>query len=80
MADLDQLPDNPFVRLRALLAGVTPQMPVIDLGIGEPRHPVPPFVIQELNRNPELYGRYPPTDGTPEFRAACANWLADSIY
>ncbi|MFZ1990094.1 MAG: aminotransferase class I/II-fold pyridoxal phosphate-dependent enzyme [Alphaproteobacteria bacterium] len=76
MADLDQLPDNPFVRLRALLADVKPQMPVIDLGIGEPRHPVPRFVIEELNRNPELYGRYPPTDGTPEFRSACANWLA----
>jgi len=75
MANLDQLPDNPFVRLHALLAGVTPQMPVIDLGIGEPRHPVPHFVIEELKRNPELYGRYPPTDGTPEFRLACANWL-----
>ena len=76
MADLDQLPDNPFVRLRALLSGIEPKMPVIDLGIGEPRHPVPRFVIEELNRSPELYGRYPPTDGTPQFRAACADWLA----
>ncbi len=75
MADLDQLPDNPFVRLRALLAGVEPKMPVIDLGIGEPRHQVPRFVIEELGRSPELYGRYPPTDGTSEFRAACVGWL-----
>ena len=72
MPDFSQLPDNPFVRLRALLAGVEPEMPVIDLGIGEPRHPVPRFVIEVLGREPELYGRYPPTDGTPEFRLAAA--------
>jgi aspartate/methionine/tyrosine aminotransferase len=73
--DFDQLPDNPFVRLRALLAGVEPGMPIIDLGIGEPRHPPPAFVLEALAREPELYGRYPPTDGTPAFRAAAAGWL-----
>ncbi len=35
---------SPFVRLTDLLAGTQPGKPVINLAVGEPQHPVPPFV------------------------------------
>ena len=35
---------SPFVRLAELIADVKPGQPVIDLGVGEPKHPVPDFV------------------------------------
>ena len=72
---LDALPDYPFPRLRALLNNVEPGQDPIDLSIGEPRHGVPPFVTEILARDPALYGRYPPILGTPEWRAAVADWL-----
>jgi N-succinyldiaminopimelate aminotransferase len=74
--DLDRLLDYPFERLRRLLAGVRPPAGVrpIALTIGEPQHPPPAFVIDELVRHSADYGRYPPTAGIPELRAACAAW------
>lgn len=71
----DHLPDYPFPRLRALLAGVEPGLEPIDLSIGEPRHGVPAFVTEILARDPDLYGRYPPIQGTPDWGAAVAGWL-----
>ncbi|RMF09635.1 MAG: aminotransferase class I/II-fold pyridoxal phosphate-dependent enzyme, partial [Alphaproteobacteria bacterium] len=72
---LDALPDYPFPRLRALLDGVEPGADPVDLSIGEPRHGVPVFVTEILARQPELYGRYPPILGTPEWRMAVTGWL-----
>ena len=45
---LGRLQPYPFERLRALFADVTPNPDYrpISLGIGEPRHPTPPFVAQ----------------------------------
>lgn len=71
----DHLPDYPFPRLRALLGGVEPGADPIDLSIGEPRHGVPAFITDILARDPDLYGRYPPIQGTPDWRAAVAGWL-----
>ncbi|MGB0670242.1 MAG: aminotransferase class I/II-fold pyridoxal phosphate-dependent enzyme, partial [Rhodospirillales bacterium] len=74
---LDQLNDYPFDRLRALLDGIEPPAgiePVI-LSIGEPRHPPPAAINIELTRDPALWGKYPPVDGTPEWRAAVVGWL-----
>lgn len=70
------LPDYAFPRLRALLdphpAGGEP----IAMTIGEPRHPMPPFVAEVLARNVAGFGVYPPNDGTPELLAAIAGWIA----
>lgn len=74
---LGSLPDYPFDHLRTLLdpldppAGVEPLM----LSIGEPRHAPPDMVTENLNGDPALWGKYPPSDGTPAFRAAVAGWL-----
>ena len=73
--DLSLLPDNPFVRLRALLGDQQPGQDPIDMAIGEPKHAFPPFVTDALTRTAAGFGKYPPTEGTPEFREAAGDWL-----
>lgn len=50
-------------------------MSAIDLTMGEPRHPMPPFVADRLNAGIEDFGKYPPIFGTGELRQAIASWL-----
>ncbi len=69
------LPASAFVRLRALLDGRPAAMAAIDMTIGEPRHPFPPFVTDVLAENSADYGRYPPPGGSDDLRAAIADWL-----
>lgn len=66
---------NPFQRLAALLEGMEPAKAPIVMTIGEPRHAIPDFVGPILQENLADFRRYPPIDGTPEFRAAVAGWL-----
>lgn len=74
---LDLLTDYPFDRLHRLLDGLSPPQNIapLALSIGEPKHPPPPLIAREITANAALWGRYPPINGTPEFRAACAGWL-----
>jgi aspartate/methionine/tyrosine aminotransferase len=66
---------SPFVRLNDLLADVAPGKPVISLAVGEPQHPIPPFVGATLEKNLALFGRYPANKGDDAFRNAVAAWL-----
>ena len=66
---------SPFARLRTLLNRIEPGAPAIDLSIGEPKHPVPDFLMGELAAASAGFGRYPPINGTPELRGAIADWL-----
>ena len=66
---------SPFVRLTELLAGIEPSKPMINLSVGEPRHPMPSFVSPVLAANIAGFGKYPMLRGTDRFRAAAANWL-----
>jgi N-succinyldiaminopimelate aminotransferase len=66
---------SPFVRLTELLAGIEPEKPMINLSVGEPRHPMPSFVSPVLAANIAGFGKYPMLRGTDRFRAAAANWL-----
>jgi N-succinyldiaminopimelate aminotransferase len=74
---LSRLQPYPFERLRQLFAGVTPspQHKPISLGIGEPRHATPPFILEALHRAFPALASYPLTAGSPELRQACAGWL-----
>ena len=74
---LDQIPEFPFNRLRALLDGIEPpgSADPLALSIGEPRHAPPPMLARILAEQAGLWNRYPPIDGTPEFRRAVAGWL-----
>src|SRR5690606_10254283 len=70
----------PFQRLAALLAGVTP--PSSDgkgddqtvMSIGEPQHTPPALLHTALAKAQGDWGKYPPTAGTPAYRAAVAAW------
>jgi N-succinyldiaminopimelate aminotransferase len=71
---LDQLTDYPFARLTTLLGGaVTPDS--IVMSIGEPQHKPPALVAEVLAANAALWGKYPPANGSADFRAAVADWL-----
>jgi aspartate/methionine/tyrosine aminotransferase len=63
------------VRLAELLAGTEPGMPVINIAVGEPQHPIPSFVGPVLAANLNDFGRYPANAGTDRFRQAVASWL-----
>jgi N-succinyldiaminopimelate aminotransferase len=67
---------SPFVRLNDLIANVTPGKPVINLAVGEPQHPVPPFVGPVLQRHIAEFGRYPANKGAENFRRAVSQWLS----
>ncbi len=74
--DLHRLQPYPFERLRALFAGVTPpaHLAPINLSIGEPKHPTPPFILEALARALPGIASYPLTAGQPELRGAIAAW------
>lgn len=74
--DLRRLQPYPFERLRKLLAGITPpaHLAPINLSIGEPKHPTPPFILEALRQALPGIASYPLTAGQPELREAIAAW------
>ncbi len=75
MSRFSALPVSPFTRLNKLLEGVQPGKPPINMHVGEPQHPVPPFVADILARHTSDFGRYPPIIGPQSLRASIARWL-----
>src|SRR5262245_21541666 len=66
---------SPFVRLHELLADIKPGKSAINLSVGEPQHPIPPFVGPVLQAHLNDFGRYPANKGTERCRKAAAAWL-----
>src|SRR3954452_22481816 len=66
---------SPFVRLAEVWADVHPRKPAINSTVGEPQHPIPPFVGPVLAAHLNDFGRYPANKGTEGFRKAAAAWL-----
>ncbi len=66
---------SPFVRLTELIAGIEPGKPAINLSVGEPQHPIPPFVGPTIAAHLNEFGRYPANKGIEPFRQAVAQWL-----
>jgi N-succinyldiaminopimelate aminotransferase len=66
---------HPFTRLNALLQGIEPGGKPLALSVGEPQAPPPAFLAEILEREKAGWARYPQSAGTPEFRAAAADWL-----
>lgn len=69
------LPDYAFPRLRKLLEPYAPGGEVIQMTIGEPRHPQPDFLGPLIAANLAGFGVYPPNDGTPELLQEIAGWI-----
>src|SRR5688572_17512856 len=74
---LSKLNPYPFEKLRALIGQTSGGKPaVINLSIGEPKHPTPQLVKDALASNLDGLAAYPATAGTPELREAISRWLA----
>jgi len=75
--DLTQLHPYPFEKLAEIKQGLIPpeQLAHIALSVGEPKHPAPHFVIENLIAHMHQLSSYPSTKGTPALRGAIANWL-----
>ncbi len=69
------LPEYAFPRLRSLLDAHAPGGEVIQMTIGEPRHPMPDFVGPLIAENLGGFGIYPVNEGTPELLGAIAGWV-----
>ncbi len=63
------------MRTRELLDGIPPGKSAISLAVGEPQHPIPPFVGKIIAEHVAEFGRYPANKGLDAFAAAVANWL-----
>ena len=74
---LDALHPYPFERLRALTQDIVanPALSHIGLGIGEPKHATPRFIIDALAEGVGGLASYPATGGTAALRQACAQWV-----
>ncbi|MGM0561454.1 MAG: aminotransferase class I/II-fold pyridoxal phosphate-dependent enzyme [Pseudomonadota bacterium] len=72
---------QPFMRLSHLLDGEKPGTShlsdgaPISLSIGDPQLSAPPLLAETLAAYPNDWSCYPPFRGTPDFRAACHDWL-----
>jgi N-succinyldiaminopimelate aminotransferase len=74
---LDGLGDYTFTQLNTLLAPIAPRANQTPLAMsaGDPLHAPPPFLAETIAQHANVWNRYPPMQGTPEFRAAVAFWL-----
>ena len=74
--NLDGLQPYPFEKLAALKSGVKPPgtLDHIALSIGEPRHPTPGFITEEVLSHLHGLAVYPATRGTSALRGAITEW------
>lgn len=75
--DLARLQQYPFEKLAELKRGIQPptELDHISLGMGEPQHAPPHFVVENLISHLHQLSSYPMTRGKVELREAIAAWL-----
>ena len=80
--NLTTLHPYPFAKMATLLANSTPahNYSEIKLGIGEPKHEPPAFVLDVLRENLDKIGQYPTTNGLFELRQTIAHWLEKRFF
>ena len=74
---LDLLGDYAFTKLAEVLAPLKPKAntePIL-MAAGDPQHSPPAFVQRVIAEQAHLWNRYPGMAGTPQYRAAAAQWL-----
>lgn len=69
------LPEYAFPRLRALLDDYPAGGDVLAMSLGEPKHPFPAFITDEIAKHAAGFANYPPNDGSPELLSAIADWI-----
>ncbi len=70
------LPEYAFPRLRGLLDVHSPGADPVAMTIGEPQHPFPDWVSDEIAAASAGWGKYPANDGLPALQGAIADWVA----
>ncbi len=80
--NLNNLHPYPFAKMSHLLVDSTPNPAYneIKLGIGEPKHTPPSFVLDTLKENLDSIARYPTTIGSFELRQTIAHWLEKRFF
>jgi N-succinyldiaminopimelate aminotransferase len=80
--NLAHLHPYPFAKMATLLADSKPAngYSEIKLGIGEPKHEPPAFVLDVLRENLDKISRYPTTNGMFELRQTIAHWLEKRFF
>ncbi|HCN16563.1 succinyldiaminopimelate transaminase [Psychrobacter sp. CCUG 69069] len=80
--NLTHLHPYPFAKMATLLADSTPahSYSEIKLGIGEPKHKPPAFVLDVLHENLDKISHYPTTNGLFELRQTIAHWLEKRFF
>lgn len=80
--NLTKLHPYPFAKMAALLADSTPAHAYteIKLGIGEPKHAPPAFVLDVLRENLDKLCQYPTTNGIFDLRQTIAHWLERRFF
>ncbi|WP_392336516.1 aminotransferase class I/II-fold pyridoxal phosphate-dependent enzyme [Loktanella salsilacus] len=69
------LPVATWPRLRGLLDAVKPGGDPINMTIGDPQHPMPPFLADAMAAQIAGFGGYPNNDGAPALLDAISRWL-----
>ena len=69
------LPAYAFPRLRALLDHHPAGGETVHMTIGEPKHPFPTWVGEELAAHIKGFNSYPPNDGSEALLTAISGWL-----
>ncbi len=74
---LATVPESCWHKLDRLLADIEPPtgLEPIRLSVGDPEHPVPEFMIDEVLKHQAEFRHYAPIFGTPALRDAVVNWL-----
>ncbi len=80
--NLKHLHPYPFAKMATLFADSIPAdgYSEIKLGIGEPKHEPPAFVLDVLRENLDKISRYPTTNGMFELRQTIAHWLEKRFF
>ncbi|WP_201537092.1 succinyldiaminopimelate transaminase [Psychrobacter ciconiae] len=80
--NLTALQPYPFAKMATLLANSNrPQaLSEIKLGIGEPKHEPPQFVLDELHENLDRLSEYPTINGLFDLRQTIAHWLERRFF
>lgn len=71
----EHLPPYAFPRLRALLDEHPAGGDVVNMTIGEPKHPFPEFVREVLMSSLDSLNSYPANNGTPALLEAIHGWI-----
>ncbi|TXD98548.1 succinyldiaminopimelate transaminase [Psychrobacter frigidicola] len=80
--NLSYLHPYPFAKMATLLENSAPAQACteIKLGIGEPKHAPPAFVLDVLRENLDKLCQYPTTKGTFDLRQTIAHWLERRFF